>query len=423
MSVIDCKIIERCIRQKPNFQNITVSARAFESGVVKTGLNLRSEVFRFTIFYEKHGQECIKSFFVKAPYGHRYYELIKKFHLFAKEIYMYRAVFPLFKLLLPNELLQPEFYGTDGKEALILEDLSYSGYKLLEGCKQMDFEHSVVALKLLARFHAMSVKIHQTEPKILHKAGYEFLMTSDFLQLEELCALFNSRVEKVVRRAAPNYAEGHPELLQFLKSDSYLIKELVQELGSKRYSFNVLNHGDFHTNNIMFSDDEFGQVKSAKCLDFQSCRWTSPAIDIICFSVTSINPAVFQNYFPLLLDIYTQTLNATLKYLKCEKKLDTGTLSKEIEKVCACWLYVLVGTSPHVVSDLRNASDDPLADEYLDDDCFVQLTEFWVPYFIEKGMYRCRKAFNFFLKIVDQPTGKNNTNTYIYVHIKSQQVT
>lgn len=386
MNTIESEV-EKCIRQKPNFQNITVSARAFERDVVKTGLNYCSKLFRFTIYYDKHGQKYVKSFFVKAPYGYRYYELITEFQFFTKEIYMYNNVIPLFKSLLPDQSLQPEFYGTDGDEALILEDLSYSGYKLVEAYKQMDFEHSAIALKLLAKFHALSVKIHKTEPQILDKLRDETVMTSYFLQQKELCALFNSRLEKMVRRAAPTYTEEHPEVLQFLKSDWNLIKELVHELRPVEYSFNVLNHGDFHTNNIMFADDECGQVRNAKCLDFQTCRWSSPAIDIIFFSITSMNPEVFQKYFQLLLEIYVQTLNATLTYLKCEEKLEMETLSKDIEKLSACWLHALIGAAPLIVSNLRNPTDDPFADEYFDDDNYVKLTKFWVPYFIEKGIF------------------------------------
>lgn len=266
MDIINREIESRLLH---DFQNVTVSDRVFESGIIEKGKNYCSTASRFTIFFEEDGKKCEKSFFVKIPYDIQYYQVLKQCQFYAKEIHMYEVVLPIYKTLLPNESLHPEFFGTDGKDALILEDMSKCGYRIVEGYKQMDLEHSAAALKLLAKFHALSVKVRESDAKILEPVGVESLFTDAILQSEEYCQFVHGRLEKVVRRAAPTYAEEHPQVLHFLKTNSNLPKQTKHELQSANSPFNVLNHGDYHTNNIMFAHDPTGQVTNAKCVDFQ----------------------------------------------------------------------------------------------------------------------------------------------------------
>ena len=47
-------------------------------------------------------------------------------------------------------------YGSTDKLTLFLEDLTDSGYFSYEKNNQLDLEHCEIALKTLARFHALS---------------------------------------------------------------------------------------------------------------------------------------------------------------------------------------------------------------------------------------------------------------------------
>lgn len=380
MDIIDREIENRLLH---GLQNITVSDRTFESDIVKGGKNYCSKASRLTIHFQQNDQKCEKCFFIKVPYGVQYYEVLKQFQFYAKEIYMYNTVLPMFKSLLPDDCLHPQFYGTDGKDALILEDISKCGYQMVDGHKQMDLEHCTVALKLLAKFHALGVKVHETDPQILDQVRNESVLIQ-LLQSEQYCTIFQNRLDKVVRRAAPTYAEEHPEVLQFLRSNSNLLKLAFGDLETK-HSFNVLNHGDFHTNNIMFAYDTDGRVTSAKCIDFQLCRWNSPAFDLVYFSVVCMSPAVFEHNFHLLLETYVTTLNATLKHLKSDQELEMDVLLKDIHKIKAYWMYTLLAIAPLIVSDIPNGSGDSMADEYTDDRHYINLAEFWVSYFIKEG--------------------------------------
>jgi len=51
--------------------------------------------------------------------------------------------------------------------------------------------------------------------------------------------------------------------------------------------FNVLNHGDFWSNNMMFSHDSFGNIKDIYMVDFQIPKYGSVAQDLYYFLMTS----------------------------------------------------------------------------------------------------------------------------------------
>lgn len=58
-------------------------------------------------------------------------------------------------------------------------------------------------------------------------------------------------------------------------------------------------------------------------VDFQICKYLSPAIDLQYFLNTSPEPDVFENYKNVLLDEYCNTLASTMKQLNCKTQPPT----------------------------------------------------------------------------------------------------
>jgi hypothetical protein len=50
------------------------------------------------------------------------------------------------------------------KSFLVLEDLSTSGFSMLDRFQGLDLDHCLLALRTLARFHAASVVLYQQDP-------------------------------------------------------------------------------------------------------------------------------------------------------------------------------------------------------------------------------------------------------------------
>ena len=145
----------------------------------------------------------------------------------------------------------------------------------------------------------------------------------------------------------------------------------------------------------MFKYDKFGQVSDALLIDFQLCRWTSPVIDIIYFTVNSMKFDVFDKYFDLLLNIYANTFNGVLRYLNCElESISVRQLTEAMETKYEYWVYLLFFS---VVVQLREVKPGDTKETWMDgngygEELFKDVSKKWISYFIQKG-----RNLNFFL--------------------------
>lgn len=80
--------------------------------------------------------------------------------------------------------------------------------------------------------------------------------------------------------------------------------------------FNVLNHGDFWSNNIMFSYDSTGRVKETLLVDFQMAKYGTVAQDLYYFLLSSTKYEDKLTKFDQYIQFYHEKLVENLKLLK-----------------------------------------------------------------------------------------------------------
>lgn len=83
--------------------------------------------------------------------------------------------------------------------------------------------------------------------------------------------------------------------------------------------FNVLNHGDFWSNNIMFSYDSNGRVKETLLVDFQMAKYGTVAQDLYYFLLSSTKYEDKLTKFDQYIQFYHEKLVENLKLLKYTK--------------------------------------------------------------------------------------------------------
>lgn len=98
------------------------------------------------------------------------------------------------------------------------------------------------------------------------------------------------------------------------------IKPKIMEKGVKSTTpnkpgegYNVLNHGDFHSKNLLFKKDEQNNINEILLIDFQLCNWASPAIDIIYALYMIANTETRQNHRDEIISYYYEQFVLTLK--------------------------------------------------------------------------------------------------------------
>lgn len=88
-------------------------------------------------------------------------------------------------------------------------------------------------------------------------------------------------------------------------------------------SFNVLTHGDFWSSNIMFNYLQSGEVDETLLVDFQICKWGSPAEDLLFFLTLSPAVDIRLKEYDHFVAIYHERLAECLKALGYKKPIPT----------------------------------------------------------------------------------------------------
>ncbi|XP_065224993.1 uncharacterized protein LOC135848853 [Planococcus citri] len=370
---------------------ITLLKWHIKGNIIKAGNNHMSEVYRLTIDYLKNCQPQTRILFVKVPSNSPMYEAGSKWDVFTKELVMYTEILPQIYAF-EDDYFTARYYHVDEKHTLFLKDLSQTGYKTGNRTQQLDFQHCAYALRCLAKFHGLSVHLEKTKglPEVILKDLFYNFHNDDEDTRKQIFAGLTQFYDFLDPAIRSKYADK----IEFFKTIEWT--EVVADIVPENSSFNVLNHGDYWTNNVMFKYDKFGIIKKAKMLDFQLCRWSNPANDLIYFTITSMRYETYEQYFDLLCSIYLETLNNILA------KFDYPTyemedLKKDIESRFAFCFVVISCILPIMVSDpdipvninevfKNNESDATALHETLKHKEYLKIATKWFEHFAKKDM-------------------------------------
>ncbi|XP_065217306.1 uncharacterized protein LOC135843366 [Planococcus citri] len=362
MNIINDDILLAILsRKNSDINSIRILDQHLEYNIVRPGSNSWSQVCRLIVLYQIQGKEDHipsspkkKTFFLKVPAKSPLYKVIEKLGSYDKEVEMYTKVVPQMYSIENNEYFTPRFYHLDDRISLVLKDLSKSGYKCADRINQLDFEHSSWALKYLAKFHALSVKLHKTiglSESIKKNPFANLVEDADSTTPDDTSSAFTSQIPMFIDSLPQYLKDQFPHMVSELinLSSPESITKMAQD--SANAKFKVLNHGDFWTNNIMFKyHEEKSTIKKVKLIDFQLTSWSSPVKDLIYFTLTSVKFEVYVEYFPQSLNIYLDTLNEVLGRLGCPI-YDTESFMEDFQAMYPFALIVLCCVLPLFVSD------------------------------------------------------------------------
>ncbi|XP_065209361.1 uncharacterized protein LOC135837869 [Planococcus citri] len=391
MDFIDNGFIQSIIQAEKNKNNVKLLDYKIYRKAVGEGNNVSSEVSRLRVNYEKDGKIIEKTFFMKIPSLSPLYGILKRVGIYEKECHMYTTILPEMHKLVQNEdSLSPRCYLSTDSSILIFEDLRESGYEIIDRRAQLDFEQTAAAFRILAKFHALSLKLNETHPEELNRVKRECIYCPGNIQLIQSSY---QRLLRVVQQT-PQIKHLHSKLFQ-LKDNLWDIT--LDLIGSKSNSLNVLNHGDYWSSNIMFKKEKQDMKIRVKLVDFQNCRWCNPVIDILSLFITSVQFQVFENKGDDLLEIYHDTFTYWLKFLKCEETYTLDELKTDMKNTYLFGLNVIAGVLPlamrkpndlnlkKAVDDENNINNDEAARMYQEEK-YIDAVIKWMLFYEENGV-------------------------------------
>lgn len=301
-------------------------------------------------------------------------KVISDLGFFPREIAVYEQTLPdIYSMFLhsgsgiPPHSLAPAMYPCGGLEdVLVLEDLEPAGFRMATGGRQLDLAHCLAALRALAVFHAGSIALFEDDVSSVSRFSELFYVPKRRDYASQF-VLPNVRALASAIRSWPGFERFADKIAGL---EATVVDRTIQVVKRDEAELSVLNHGDFWVNNILYRYDEgTGAVDKAKLVDFQLCRFSSPALDLNYFLCTSVAEDVRLTHRDRLLDEYLGVFNSTLEALECTSRLSRGELDRQME---ARAFYGLLGAFTDLATILA-PQDSVSLENFADDGAFDKL--------------------------------------------------
>lgn len=241
------KLLEN-VTKKLQYKDAEISIKDLSSD----GANYTSALFSATI--TSPDREPLKLFAKVASASEQLRQAIRVDHLFRNEQLMYNHLIGVFEKIQDKYNLSPEhryvfpkFYEgqcTYGTEAVVMEDLTESGYFMYSRFKSLDFEHAAAAVECLARFHALSFAFQHEDPEEFAKVA-EKVKHVKHPDNPSLRSTFTKMVTSAIEATRDEHKE---KMLKFFD------EQYLDEFNKFKMplSTTVLCHGDYRASNLLF---------------------------------------------------------------------------------------------------------------------------------------------------------------------------
>ncbi|XP_058982500.1 uncharacterized protein LOC131804121 [Musca domestica] len=335
--------------------------------------------------------------------GNQGSEFVKSMNLFPKEMKMYSDYLAKFEKLYKEAGVEIQLApkclhceDTPERTVLIMEDLSKDNFKNMDRLKGFDSKYSRLVFQKLAELHAASAVWGEIN------GAYDEIFQRSFLSEANkhiFAAMYEPRTEgwfKAMRDWGLQDMEKFEEKRMDFET-YYNVNININKIDPD--AFNVLNHGDMWTNNIMFSHDKEGNVKKSLFVDFQLCKWGSPTQDLWYFFTTSVQVDIRVQEFDSLIAAYHKRLVECLKLLNYSKKIPS---LKDLQLMMISNSYWAQFTSTIVTANILYPNDKdanmenmlkmgPEADAFRykvqTAPVFVNSMRQWFPFIYNKGAF------------------------------------
>ncbi|KAL5274236.1 hypothetical protein ACFFRR_000786 [Megaselia abdita] len=254
-------------------------------------------------------------------------KMVADMGIFAKENDIYDNFLPTFEKMYLEKgrkiVFGPKSFKLDkdpGVDTVVLEDLRPKKFKNANRLEGLDLDHTKSVLKKLAEYHAVSAVYYETIgpfPEIfnigmLDPAKKDFYVPMYSGMMDVIKASFEKNVDN-----GKYYAD------KIFVDIGDMLDKTFEACRIKEEEFNVLNHGDSWSNNFMFKYNDKGEREETILVDFQICKYGTPAQDLLYFLFSSPNQEIRLREFDYFIKCYHDNLIENLILLEYPKTLPT----------------------------------------------------------------------------------------------------
>ncbi|XP_063223191.1 uncharacterized protein LOC134531420 [Bacillus rossius redtenbacheri] len=366
-----------------------------------------SEMQRITVHLQRAGcTNSRMSLIVKnLPAGEEMRKQLACSTAFPNEIKFFSQILPKFEAILESAaagcfkpLAARHIHSRDTVPYfLVVTDLAPEGFRMAARQRGLELDHCLLAMKALARLHAASVALRDSDPLLVESMKENIFSEeppSGILQGFSKPSIVS--IAKLVRQWPDG---GEATATKLLDLADTFCQRLRQQLSPEGNRLNVLIHGDLWTNNMLFKyNDVTGGVEDIRLVDFQLAMYSSCAIDLQYFIHTSPRDEVRVAHTEDILREYHRELSSTLQLLgQAGKAVTFRELMDEYERKGVYGFLISLFVLPLFMADCENAADTEVlmsgcnysesSDERSSNKEFVKVMKRLLPLFEKKGFF------------------------------------
>ncbi|KAK3874030.1 hypothetical protein Pcinc_021004 [Petrolisthes cinctipes] len=326
--------------------------------------------------------------------------------VFEKEVNFYEEILPDLNHMLKNageeSLRMPELFHSsleENNELLFLNDLRQKGFVMVDRYKGQDEAHVRLALKELSRLHASSILLQAKAPDTNLTEKYpsldkDWLNCSEEEEKEKLHHMFSGSFDNAI--VTLKGCERHAAAAWVEKIRSNIV-DLFQEQLTKIPPFEVICHGDFWNNNMLFRYNEVGDPLEVMIVDNQVTRVASLATDLVYFLYTSIRGDIRRANLQEFLGVYYNTFSSVIEAGGVAVPFTLSQLKQEFRKrMMYGLLFCCIAIPFYLGKDVEIPSQEELLSENT-----KEKMEKWRQNLKQKSLRDSPTLKNFFLASVD----------------------
>lgn len=213
------------------------------------GANYTSQLYNVSL--TAPGKDDLK-LFAKVASVNEEVRLQSPFNMFETEMFFYTSLLKQYQELeekhkVPEEhrLATVKFYGCKKeflKEILVFEDVTSKGFGTFQRHQLIDWEYASTAIRELAKFHALSIALHQQKPLEFEDITKKF--TLDRKKLEGMKPMMDAATKMLLEIVKE---ENKDRIRAFMKK----AQDFPVDHFNRPMHQPVISHGDFRTSNFM----------------------------------------------------------------------------------------------------------------------------------------------------------------------------
>ncbi|KAL0109401.1 hypothetical protein PUN28_014462 [Cardiocondyla obscurior] len=320
-------------------------------------------------------------------------------YTFKKEIFMYENIIPHYQELeremglKENEVFNilPKYYKSrlslnpdidfDNNAVILMENLKVLGYYTSDRVKGCDLEHSKVAIRAMARFHALGMVSKYKRPEYF-----------EVLKERSKCLKLNMDEFEHFSTDMLDRIANDPQLAVYIDRCKLVIPVSIDRglwTAIPDEPWSTIIHADFWVNNFMFHRDENGRVDDIKFVDFQNYLFLNPLRELVFFIFSSTE--MDEDSVEELINLYYETFVSILKRMDCDteqfarEKFDAKLFTDAKLEFLHLFFMLKILTVDVQETDLKHDNMQEFIKHYQGNQMFIQRLRKIVFYFIKRN--------------------------------------